>query len=119
VSDYIDRGMRRARATRQEALAAECVDEAGRFVRFTVEVRGGVVTAVGFRASWCTTLIAYCEVAAERVSGLPVAAAIRSLHPVDLAQALPSVPPSKRDRAQLAARALVTALLDRAQGMDR
>lgn len=53
------------------------------------------------------------------MSGLPVAAAIRSLHPVDLAQALPSVPPVKRDRAQLAARALVTALIHPAQETDR
>jgi hypothetical protein len=119
VSEYIDRGMRRARATPPEALATECTDQAGRFARFGVELRSGIVTAVGFRASWCTTLIAYCEVAAERVSGLPVAAAIRSLHPVDLARVLPSVPPVKRDRAQLAARALVTALLHSAQVPDR
>lgn len=118
VSDYIDRGMRRARSTRPQELSAECLDEGGRFARFGVEVGGGVVTAVRFRASACTTLIAYCEVAAERVCGLSLTAAIRSLRAADLAQALPSVPAVKHDRAELAARALMTALLDTARSFD-
>lgn len=118
VSDYIDRGMRRARSARPPELGAECLDEAGRFARFGVEVGGGMVTAVRFRASACTTLIAYCEVAAERVSGLSLTAAIRSLRAADLAQALPSVPAVKHDRAGLAARALMTALLETARSLD-
>lgn len=119
MSDYIDRGMRRARSTHANDLAAGCLDDEGRFARFGVQVDSGVIAAVGFRASSCTTLIAYCEIAAERVSGLPPTTAIRSLRAADLARALPSVPAVKRDRAQLAARALMTALLDTARDLNR
>jgi NifU-like protein involved in Fe-S cluster formation len=110
--------MRRARSTRPPELAAECLDEAGRFARFGVEVSGGVVTAVRFRASACTTLIAYCEVAAEHVSGLHLTAAISSFRVTHLTRALPSVPAIKHDRAGLAARALMAALLDAARKVD-
>jgi hypothetical protein len=115
MSDYIDRGMRRARATTPPVCAAECRDEEGRFARFGVQTDGGVITAIGFRASPCATLVAYCELAAERASGRPLAAAIRSLLPPDLALALPAVPVAKHDRARLAARALTIAILEAAK----
>ena len=119
LSDYIDRGLRRSRAAAPVPLAPPCTDDAGRFARFGVQVTDGVVTAAGFRASSCATLLAYCEVAAERVSGLPLRAAIRSLQPSELASALPSVPVIKRDCAALAARALLAALLLAAKEIDR
>jgi NifU-like protein involved in Fe-S cluster formation len=111
MSDYIDRGQRRARAAAPPVNAPECRDDEGRFARFGVQLTDGFVAAVGFRASPCVTLIAYCEAAAERVAGRSLAAAIRALQPADLALALPSVPPVKRDCARLAARALTTALV--------
>jgi NifU-like protein involved in Fe-S cluster formation len=114
MSDYIDRGMRRARHP-APALRPALRDGDGLFARFGVQVTGGVVVAVGFRASACATLIAYCEVAAERVTGQPLAAAVRALQPGDLARTLPTVPPIKRGRAQLAAHALLSALLDTAK----
>jgi len=115
MSDYIDRGQRRARAASPPVQAPECRDDEGRFARFGVQLTDGIVTAVGFRASPCATLIAYCEAAAERVSGRSLAAALRALAPADLACALPAVPPAKHDRARLAARALLVALVDRAR----
>lgn len=115
MSDYIDRGQRRARAASPPVQAPECRDDEGRFARFGVQLTNGVVTAVGFRASPCVTLIAYCEAAAEHVSGQPLAAALRALQPGDLALALPSVPPVRRDLARLAARALTAALVDLAR----
>lgn len=114
MSDYIDRGLRRVRADVPHVHGPECRDDEGRVARFGVQLTAGVVTAVGFRASPCATLIAYCEAAAERVSGLPVAGALRALRPADLALDLPGVPPVKRDRARLAARALAIALADKA-----
>jgi NifU-like protein involved in Fe-S cluster formation len=115
LSDYIDGGLRRSRLTESTGLGAACRDEAGHVVRFGVHIADGVVTKVGFRASTCVTLVAYCELAAQRVSGQRVAEALRTLQPADIARALPSVPPVKRDRAQLAARALVIALLEKAR----
>jgi NifU-like protein involved in Fe-S cluster formation len=94
---------------------AEARDGEGRFARFGVQVAGGVVTAIGFRASPCVTLIAYCELAAERVAGQPLAAAVRTLQPGDLARTLPAVPPSRRGSAQLASRALLSALMETAK----
>jgi NifU-like protein involved in Fe-S cluster formation len=115
LSDYIDDGLRRSRLTASTGLGAACRDEAGHVVRFGVDIANGVVTSVGFRASTCVTLVAYCEVAAQRVSGQRVAEALRTLQPADIARALPSVPAVKRDRARLAARALVIALLEKAR----
>lgn len=115
MSDYIDRGMRRARAPVPAICGAEARDEEGRFARFGVQVGGGVVTAVGLRASPCVTLLAYCEVAAERVTGQPLAAAVRALQPGELARTLPAVPPARRGCAQLASRALMIALVDAAR----
>lgn len=118
LSDYVDSGLRRSRLTEPAGLGAACRDETGHVVRFAVDVADGIVTRVGFRASTCVTLVAYCEVAAQRVSGQRVADALRRLQPGDLAQALPSVPPVKRDRARLAARALVFTLLEHAKDLQ-
>ncbi len=115
ISDYIERGLRRARAQVPPVQTPECRDDEGRFARFGVQLTDGVVTGVGFRASPCVTLIAYCEAAAERVSGRPLVEALRVLRPADLALTLPAVPAAKRDRAWLAARALVTALVHTAK----
>jgi NifU-like protein involved in Fe-S cluster formation len=117
LSDYIDDGLRRSRLTASDALGAACRDDAGHVARFGVHIADGVVTSVGFRASTCVTLVAYCEVAAQRVSGRRVAEALRTLQPADIARALPSVPPAKRDRAQLA-RALLIALLEQAKELQ-
>lgn len=111
ISDYIDRGLRRARRTALPVVGAECQDEEGRTARFSVQIANGIVTDVGFRATPCVTLVAYCEIAAERASGQPMTGAIRGLLPADLARALPSVPPARQVCAHLASRAAVAALL--------
>jgi NifU-like protein involved in Fe-S cluster formation len=111
ISDYIDRGLRRARHTALPVVGAECQDEDGRTARFSVLVTNGIITDVGFRTTPCVTLVAYCEVAAERAGGKSVTGAFRGVLPADLARALPSVPPAKRGCARLASRALVAALL--------
>jgi NifU-like protein involved in Fe-S cluster formation len=112
IGDYIELGMRRARRTTLPPDGAESRDENGHVARFSVQVADGIVTNIGFRASACATLVAYCEVAAQRASGQPVRSAVLGLRPADLVRALPAVPPTKRDRARLAARALLEALLE-------
>ena len=118
MSDYIDRGLRRQRRPPLPIVGARCRDEAARFARFSLRVEDGVITEVAFDATVCATLVAYCEVAAERVTGLTVAAAVRRIRPHDLTRELPVVPPLKRDRALLAARALVAALVLSARSIE-
>ena len=110
MSDYIDRGLqRRRRASLPIGGAARC-DDAGHFARFSLRLDRGIVKEVAFEASLCVTLIAYCEVAAERATGLAVREAAQRVGPQALAAALPLVPATKRARAFLAAQALVMAL---------
>ncbi|MGH9174310.1 MAG: iron-sulfur cluster assembly scaffold protein [Vicinamibacterales bacterium] len=90
-------------------------DDCGRFARFSVRVNDGVISDVTFDASMCVTLVAYCEVAAEWVTGLAIPAAARRVRPLDLMGALPLVPPDKRERALLAAQALMATVIESAK----
>lgn len=110
MSDYIERGLRRARGPNLPTVGAVCRDDEGRFARFSVRMDGGRVAEVSFRATPCATLIAYCEVAAERIAGRAPTAAAGGLRPSDIADALPQVPEHKRDRARLAALALIATI---------
>ncbi len=94
-------------------LGAEIGVVAVRHTRgFSMRVDDGGITSVRFHTSACVTLVAYCEVAAQRVTGRTLADAARCLTPPDLALALPLVPAVKRDRARLAAQALVATIVD-------
>jgi NifU-like protein involved in Fe-S cluster formation len=73
-------------------------DHEGRFARFSLRVENEVITDVRFQASSCVTLIAYCEVAAEWVTGQTLPAAVRR------------VPAAKRARALLASHALIATI---------
>ena len=70
----------------------------------------GRVTAVGFHASCCATLIAYCEYIAEIAPGFSLTIA-RELTASNLVDSVPGVPALKRDRAVLAIAAFRAALL--------
>jgi NifU-like protein involved in Fe-S cluster formation len=107
MSDYIDRGLRRRRAPALPIAGAACRDAEGRVARFSVRLVDGRVAEVAFEATACVTLVAYCEVAAEWVTGLRVDAAVGRVRVDALAAALPLVPPGRRDRARLAAAAWV------------
>ena len=85
-------------------------DHEGRFARFSLRVENGVITDVRFQASACVTLVAYCEVAAERVTGQTLPAAVRRVRPADLSVELPLVPAAKRARALLASQALIATI---------
>jgi NifU-like protein involved in Fe-S cluster formation len=112
MSDYIDRGLRRIRSPMLPMVGAECQDDGGRVARFSLRVEGDVIADVRFRASPCVTLVAYCEVAAEWVTGQTLPVAARRIRPGDLALELPRVPPVKRDRALLASQALIATIVE-------
>jgi hypothetical protein len=111
MSDYIDRGLRRSRRPMLPHAGVVCEDDDGRFARFSVRIEDEVITDVGFQASPCVTLVAYCEVAAEWVTGQTLPAAARRLRPADLSGELPLVPEAKRVRALLASQALVATIV--------
>ena len=114
MSDYIDRGLRRARSATLP-IVGDARHDAGQFARFSLRMERGVITAVGFEVSVCGTLVAYCEVLAEWVTGLTIPAAARRIRPLDLTSALPLVPADKRDLALLATQALMTTVIQAAK----
>ncbi len=92
-------------------LGTPVQDSHGRTARFSILVEGGTVTGLGFRASTCITLVAYCERLCEIASGRDAASILR-MRPADVVAALPGVPAARHDQAVLALRALHGALAD-------
>jgi NifU-like protein involved in Fe-S cluster formation len=76
-------------------------DRNGLVAGFVVAIENGTITTIGFKASTCVTLVAYCELIAELIEGQHVAAAA-ALSPALLVANLSGVPALKRDRAMLA-----------------
>ena len=109
VSELFERGFRRNRAAPLPIEGAQCTDAQGNAARFSVDVADGKIAGVGFRASSCATLIAYCEFIAEIVPGFRPEIA-RELTATNLVEALPGVPALKRERAMLAIAAFRAAL---------
>src|SRR5262249_40711208 len=110
VSELFERGFRRNRAAPLSIEGAPCRDADGNTARFSVDLAGGKIAAVSFRASSCATLIAYCEYVAEAVPGFRLEIA-RELTAANLAEAVPGVPALKRERAVLAVAAFRAVLL--------
>jgi hypothetical protein len=101
VAELFERGFRRNRTAPLPIQGRRCAGAEGLSACFSVEMDAGKLTAIGFRASTCATLLAYCELVAETAVGsAPLAA--RRLSPADLVAGLPGVPMLKRDRAALA-----------------
>ena len=112
LSDYIDRGLRRRGATPLPIVGDGQRDDGGRFARFSVRLTHGVISDVAFEATTCVTLVAYCELAAQLVTGLTVPAAARVIRVERLEAELPLVPAGKRERARLTAQALLAAVVE-------
>ena len=100
VSDLFDRGRRRARQSPLAIEGDEHRDSNGLTARFSLAVEDGKIAKIGFRATTCITLMAYCELIAELATGEDIPQAAR-LSPADLISELPDVPALKRDRAPL------------------
>ena len=109
VSELFERGFRRRRDPPLPVEGESCGDAAGDFARFSLEIADGRIGRVGFQSSSCATLIAYCELIAEIVPGFRFDIA-RELTARQIVEAVPGVPPFKRERALLALAAFRAAL---------
>ena len=109
VSELFEHGFRRNRATPLPIEGQSCTDAEGNSARFSIDVADGKIAGIGFRASSCATLIAYCELIAEIARGFRLEIA-RELTAANLVEALPGVPALKRNRAMLAIAAFRAAL---------
>ena len=89
---------------------APCTGADDNTAAFSLDVADGRIAAVGFRASCCATLIAYCEYIAEIAPGFRLEIA-RELTAANLVDSVPGVPALKRDRAVLAIAAFRAALM--------
>jgi NifU-like protein involved in Fe-S cluster formation len=90
-------------------------DDDGRFARFSVRLIDGVIADVAFEATTCVTLVAYCELAAQRVTGQTLRAAAGAVQVQALQAGLPLVPAGQRERARLAAQALMATVVESAR----
>ncbi len=118
VAELFERGFRRNREAPRAIVGAACTGAEDNTAAFSLDVTDGRITAVGFHASCCATLIAYCEYIAEIAPGFRLAIA-RELTAANLVDSLPGVPALKRDRAVLAIAAFRAALMAADDGFQR
>ena len=110
VAELFERGFRRNREAPHAIVGAPCIGAEDNTLSFSLDVAEGRIARVGFHASCCATLIAYCEYIAEIAPGFSLMIA-RELTAANLADSVPGVPALKRDRAVLAIAAFRAALL--------
>jgi hypothetical protein len=109
VSELFERGYRRNRAAPLPIEGAPCIDAEANSARFSLDALDGKIISVGFHATTCTTLIAYCEYIAEIVPSFRLEIA-KELTAAQLVASIPGVPPLKQSRAVLAIAAFRAAL---------
>jgi len=109
VTELFERGFRRLREAPRAIAGASCRGADGNTAIFSLDIADGRIVAVGFHASCCATLIAYCEYLVEITPGFQLAIA-RELTAANLVDSVPGVPALKRDRAVLAIAAFRAAL---------
>ena len=110
VAELFERGFRRNREAPRAIMGASCTGAEDNTAAFSLDVADGRIAAVGFHASCCATLIAYCEYIAEIAPNFGLTLA-RGLTAANLVDSMPGVPALKRDRALLAIAAFRAALL--------
>ena len=110
VAELFERGFRRNREAPLPIEGAACMGPENNAVSFSLDAADGKITAIGFRATTCATLIAYCEFIAAITPGFRLEIA-HGLTAENLIEGLPGVPALKRDRALLAIAAFRSALL--------
>jgi NifU-like protein involved in Fe-S cluster formation len=110
VGDLFERGFRRMREAPLSIEGEVCADAEDNQARFFLDLRNGKVAALGFRASPCATLIAYCELICETTTGLSADMA-GAFAPRQLIDTLDGVPALKHGRASLAMAAFHSALV--------
>jgi hypothetical protein len=110
VTELFERGFRRNREAPRAVAGASCTGAEDNTAAFSLDVADGYIAAVGFRASCCATLIAYCEYIAEIAPGFGLSIA-RGMTAANLVDSVPGVPALKRDRAMLAIAAFRAAVM--------
>lgn len=110
VGELFERGFRRIRETPRAIQGDACADAENNQARFSLDLQNGKISGLGFRATTCATLIAYCELVCEMTRGLSVDMA-QALTPRNLVETLEGVPALKQDRALLAVAAFRSALV--------
>jgi NifU-like protein involved in Fe-S cluster formation len=101
ISELFERGYRRNRSASLSIEGTRHADAEGNTVGFSLDTAEDRIVEVGFRATTCATLVAYCEYIAEIVPGFRLEIA-RELTAVQLVTGVPGVPALKHDRAVLA-----------------
>jgi NifU-like protein involved in Fe-S cluster formation len=109
VTELFERGYRRNREAPRAIVGASCTGAEDNTAAFSLDVADGRIVAVGFHASCCATLIAYCQYLTELAPGFHLELA-RELTAANLVDSVPGVPTLKRDRAVLAIAAFRAAL---------
>jgi NifU-like protein involved in Fe-S cluster formation len=109
VAELFERGYRRNREEPLPVQGDSVTDVEGNSVTFSIAIEDGKLAEARFRATACTTLIAYCQAIAELLPGFRIEIAGR-LTPKELVDALPGVPALKQTRAVLAIAAFRAAL---------
>jgi hypothetical protein len=110
VAELFERGFRRNREAPLPIDGDTISDAEGNSARFSIALDGPRLLGLRFRASSCTTLIAYSEALAELLQGLDADLAAQ-FTPQELVSSLPGVPMLKQNRAVLAVAALRAALI--------
>ena len=110
MSELFERGLRRNRAAPLPVQGVPCSDAEGQTAAFSLDILEDKIAAISFRASTCATLIAYCELVAETMTGRRIESDF-SLTAQGLAESLPGIPPLKRDGTVLAVAAYRAALI--------
>ena len=113
VAELFERGFRRNRETPLAIEGQLCTGPEDNTASFSLDAADGKIAAVGFRASCCATLIAYCEFIVQIAPGFRFEIA-RGLTAQNLIEGLPGMPALKRDRALLAIAAFRSALIEAA-----
>lgn len=101
ISELFERGYRRNRSAALSIEGTRQADAEGNTACFSLDAADGRIVGIGFRATTCATLIAYCEYIAEIVPGFRLEIA-RELTAAQLVAAVPGVPALKHERAVLA-----------------
>jgi hypothetical protein len=104
VHQLVQRAMRRPRDPLPDP-GPLVTDDDRACVRFALEWSNHFVAGVRYRSSTCATLLAYCELACELISGKS-REDLASLRALDLQALLPEVPAARRCRSELVVRAI-------------
>lgn len=109
VSEHFDRACRRPR-DRLLPIQGSLVKSDDRLLaQFYIDVGGSHVKAASYKCTTCVALVVYCELLVEMAAGLSLEE-VMMIDPSDLTRAFPEVPSYKHDRADLALRALRSAV---------